>query len=1038
MILHNILRLAAALVFSCLLARNHSPANSAEMDLDGYHFTIPDGMQLERAAGPPMVDRPICADFDEQGRLYVADSSGSNDNVAVQIEKLPHRIVRLEDTDGDGRFDKSVVFADRMMFPEGTLWHNGSLYVGAPPHIWKLTDTDDDGRADHREVWFDGKTLTHCGNDLHGPYLGPDGWFYWCKGAFAEQTYDRPEGNPLVTTAAHIFRRHPSGGVIEPVMTGGMDNPVELVFTPGGERIFTTTFLVHPAHGLRDGVIHAIYGGVYGKEHGVLDGHPRTGPIMPVLAHHGGASAPCGLVRLETSRLGEDYRHNLLACSFNMRKIIRHVMKPDGASFKTQDSDFLVCDNLDFHPTDVLEDADGSLLIIDTGGWYKLCCPTSQLSKPDLLGAIYRLRRTGSHQVVDAWGRKIRWSTISNRKLIQLLADERFKIRNRARRMLARRGPAAVESLQNVLAGRNNQSQRLQAVWSLTQINDPKARAAVRRALPDPDDTVRQAALHSISLHRDVAAEPLLIEMLHGGSAPNRRAAAEALGRLRSKTAVAELLAATADCTDRVLQHSLIYAVIETGNPGPVTAALSDKRSHVKSAALIALDQMPAGSVRVSDIEPLLGSDDPILRKTAWWIADHHPEFADDLTGYFAEQLAQEHDDRELAQLTQRLATFANNESIQHIMAERLSHEHVSRPTRIAIMKAMKQSGLKMIPPSWSRPLRDQLVESDPELLRTAVGAVHALSDSRPDGAFIDQLHRIATDTHVPAEVRLQAFAAIPGKDRQVGSATLDFLRACLSVEKAVNVRSLAVDVVAGTPLDAEALVTVAAALASAGPMELRRLMEIFADSKDEHVGIAVVDSLDGCPAAASLPLETLRQQLSGMGDTVLRRAETLLGRIEQENAGKIARLKAILDLVEKGDIRRGQQVFHSSKSACIHCHGMGYVGGRIGPDLTRIGSIRSDRDLLESILFPNVSFVRSYEPTQIISTVGLVYNGLVRDETEEEVILQIDAEKTVRIPHDEIAERLAGKVSIMPEGLDQHFSPQQLADLIVFLKASK
>ena len=74
------------------------------------------------------------------------------------------------------------------MFPEGMMWLDGSVYVAAPPSIWKLTDTDDDGVADKREEWFAGKTLTGCANDLHGPYEGLDGWIYWCKGAFAEQS----------------------------------------------------------------------------------------------------------------------------------------------------------------------------------------------------------------------------------------------------------------------------------------------------------------------------------------------------------------------------------------------------------------------------------------------------------------------------------------------------------------------------------------------------------------------------------------------------------------------------------------------------------------------------------------------------------------------------------------------------------------------------------------------------------------------------------------------------------------------------------
>ncbi len=269
------------------------------------------------------------------------------------------------------------------------------------PRIWKLTDTDGDGVADQRVEWFEGKTLTGCANDLHGPYLGPDGWIYWCKGAFAQQTYERPGKSPFVTRAAHIFRCRPDGTGIEPVMTGGMDNPVDVVFTPGGERIFTTTFLVNPGGGQRDGLIHAIYGGIYGKVHDPIfePSHKWTGPeVMPVLLHMGPA-APCGLTRYESDAFGKAYQDNLFACYFNLHKVSRHVLTPRGATFTTSDEDFVSSPDLDFHPTDVIEDADGSLVIVDTGGWYKLCCPTSQLHKPDVLGAIYRV--TASRRARD-------------------------------------------------------------------------------------------------------------------------------------------------------------------------------------------------------------------------------------------------------------------------------------------------------------------------------------------------------------------------------------------------------------------------------------------------------------------------------------------------------------------------------------------------------------------------------------------------------------------------------------------------------------
>ena len=136
--------------------------------------------------------------------------------------------------------------------------------------------------------------------------------------------------------------------------------------------------------------------------------------------------------------------------------------------------------------------------------------------------------------------------------------------------------------------------------------------------------------------------------------------------------------------------------------------------------------------------------------------------------------------------------------------------------------------------------------------------------------------------------------------------------------------------------------------------------------------------------------------------------------------------------------MRRGQAVFHSTKAACSSCHTIGYLGGNVGPELTQIGRIRSERDLLESIVFPSASFVRSYEPVLVTTRKGKVINGLVRKDTPEEVVLATGADQEARIARDDIEDIQPSKVSVMPSGLDQQLTPQELADLLAFLRACK
>ena len=118
--------------------------------------------------------------------------------------------------------------------------------------------------------------------------------------------------------------------------------------------------------------------------------------------------------------------------------------------------------------------------------------------------------------------------------------------------------------------------------------------------------------------------------------------------------------------------------------------------------------------------------------------------------------------------------------------------------------------------------------------------------------------------------------------------------------------------------------------------------------------------------------------------------------------------------------------------------HAIGYLGGKVGPDLTTIGQICTERDLLEAIVYPSASFVRSYEPMVVVTRSGEDYSGVLRRDSPEEVLLVTGPEAEVRIARADITEMRPGAVSVMPGGLDEQLSRQELADLVAFLKGTK
>lgn len=1031
-----------------------SHLDAAEFTLGSRTLLVPDGFEVEIAAGPPLVDRPIAVSRDELGRLYVTDSAGMSDKADKQLELKPHRIVRLEDVDGDGKYDKSVVFADRMMFPEGCLWHEGSLYVAAPPQIWKLTDTDGDGKADKREVWHDGKTLTGCANDLHGPYLGPDGWLYFCKGAFAEQTHTLPNGKAFTTRAGHIFRARPDGTGLEPVMTGGMDNPVNVAFHSTGERFLSCTFFQFPEAGKRDGLLHAIYGGVYGKKHESIYAHKMTGDVMPVLVHQG-AAAPCGLVCAPESLFGGGHFDNLFACYFNLHKVVRHKLQAKGRTFETLDSDFVACDHPDFHPTDVFPDADGSLLVVDTGGWYKVCCPTSQLAKPDVLGAIYRVRKKDQPKVEDPLGLKLDWSKSSADELARRLSDPRLFVQRRATSELRKQGAAAVSSVARRAISHQDVNVRQRGLWTIALIDDPSARKAVRDALTSDDKTIWAVAAHVAGLNRDAEAAPALAYIVGHFGYSFSRAAAEALGRTSSRGDAGAIEAiffalsrlegherdaagAPSESHVRISEHSLIYALIEIADVDATRARLKSKSLPEQRAALVALDQMDGGVLNPEDVIPLLNRSEAILRNTAAWIVGHRPAWGSQLVEYFRGRLQKAAtDEKEDPELVSLVGNLAKSDAIQAVLSDVLRQTPSDASARVAL-KAMAESRLPVTPAPWLNELSAYLTKAPETNIGLAVNVARSLplpKNGHP--ALKSALLEVGKRSKLSMDVRFSALGAA-GSIEAVDAELFKELASHALPEEPYEIRTGATAILATAALTADQREELLKTLKTVGPLELPRLLAAYEREPTETQGLHLAAALESSSGFKSLRPDQLVPLFAKYPKPAQDAAARLVTILNAAAAEQAAFLQQVLTELPAGDVRRGHEVFVGKKAACIACHAVGYLGGRLGPDLTNISKVRTDRDLVESIVFPSASFVRSYEPVIAELEDGRLVTGIITKETAEEVVISTGPQQSQPIARRDIAELHPSKVSLMPQGFATQLSRQELADLLAFLKAPR
>ncbi|MBM3846160.1 MAG: hypothetical protein FJ405_07740, partial [Verrucomicrobia bacterium] len=655
----------------------------------------PPKFQISLAAGAPMIRFPMFACFDDAGRLYVAESSGKDLYAGLKNLTRDCRVSRLEDTDGDGRFEKSVVFAQGVTVPMGLAWRGGRLYLADPPELVALTDTDGDGHADRREVILRGFGHTDNGS-LHGLTFGPDARLYFTMGEPDGWKLPRGDGTFLEGVAGALFRCQPDGSQPE-VISRGFVNLVEVEFLPGGEIIGTDNWFQVPAGGHRDALVDCAPGGLfpYAPDRGTP--LPRTGltlppvTLLPAVAHS-------GLTRLRRTGFPAEWRGSLFVAEHNTRKVVRQELRRDGSTFAAVSHDFVTGAHPDFHPADVLEAPDGSLLIVDTGGWYVEHCPTGRIRDSRAPGGIYRVRGTNTFGA-------------------NLEPDE----------------------------------ERFAALW---RMREPEVRAR----LGDTEIAMVCAAVRVLAARGERSAGDALAALLDSPHAPVRRAAAEGLAVCGVRAHSERLAAALAAAADDFERHACAAALLALADEPFVRSLLANPSPQVRRAALHLLDQAPFTTLQFPDLPALLADPEPSVSHAARQLLTRHPEWARHAVPWLRQQFASPLSDTPATgALESLLVAFQSNPEVRRVIGEFLQpQDTVSTATRAWLLNRLPEMTAQRPDPAWLHSIPTALASAD---LRAAALKVAA---AFPEPEWEPLLASLAVDSQVPVAHRLLAARLAP------------------------------------------------------------------------------------------------------------------------------------------------------------------------------------------------------------------------------------------------------------------------------------
>jgi putative membrane-bound dehydrogenase-like protein len=965
-------------------------------------MTVPDGFKVTLFAGEPDVVQPIAMTFDDRGRLWVVECL-SYPNWRKD-GKGSDRVVIFEDTDNDGTFDKRTVFLDNGVNLSGIALGFGGVWLCSSPNLVfvPILEGDKPGKP---EVVLDGWNMIDTKHNIFNSInWGPDGWLYGCNGIQAKAWVGAP-GTPKEKRTyidCGVWRYHPTRKVFEAV-AHGTTNPFGLDWDDYGEMFVTNCVIDHLFHFVPGGHYVRMYGqdanpNVYGlmgscvkHRHwagGDWTTSRGTGPGgKPEHSDAGGGHAHSGCCVYLGDNFPPEYRNSVFMCNIHGNRLNRdRLTRTPSGYLGVREKDFFFANDSWFRGIAIATGPDGGLFVSD---W----CDTGECHNYDKVdatnGRIYKV----SFGTPKPWKGDV--SKLSDAELVKLQLHKNDWFVRHARRVLQERAAAGklekgtTAALDEIVHANRDVRERLRGLWALSVTGGLRYNQLVD-FLPDFQEPMRAwAARLLIEGYPNLAITPM--------AGPQTQEAV--------RQVMMEML------KDRLRAESSAYVL--------TTIASALQRADKDIAAELLQAWLPL----------LTEKADPTLVQMVWYAIAGSDRFGLRVKEDTIYELARH-------PLLRRNAVRYHLSKIGYSQEANLEGlvEWLGKSDRAGlqadILAVIRETltGVKSVGQIRNWPeVYAKLRKSDrAEIVRDAEAVAVIFGDK---DAIAELLKRV-TDASVKTEDRRAAVELLAPRKLP------DFAKTLHGLLDDPALRGTAVRALASFP-DANTPAAILAAYPKFTPEEKADAVQTLAARA--AWANALLDAIEkGTVPRADVPVTTARQ-IQALNDKALSsRLEKVWGKItpaSKERAALMKKWKEVLtdDTLAKADAGRGRVLFVKH---CGACHKMFGEGGAVGPELT--GSQRANLDyVLENVLDPSAVVPNEFRMINFTLTDERVVSGIILRETKDALTIRTTNE-TVIVPVGDIAARKQTNLSIMPDGLFDAMKPDEVRDLIAYLRAKE